>query len=389
MKNLFILFFVSIFTLNLQAEKLTIVHEDWAEAQKIAKESKKLIIIDFYTTWCGPCKMFSANLAKNEELQELLSENFIMLKYDAEKDKEFNLSKKFHVRSYPTFVIVSPEVQYLDRITGGALESSESIDRFINFTNDAVELKGGGNYPKGYNNSLKNEYPTFYTKSMNREEKFNRESVKRYWADPRDYISEVNFAVLSAFGGSDKANKFYLENKEEYVKKFGKTAADQILQRMVSRKFSAAIKAKDEKQFEAAKEFAIKHIGAEDANLDYMEYSFAMATKDCTRMEKVVDGFMKKSEMAAMGINSVCWQIYESDCTNKAFLNKTTKWMQSAKPLTQDYAFLDTYACLLYKSKKYADAKTYMQKAIAKAKASGEKHDASLKVLQEIEQKLK
>ena len=30
------------------------------EAQVVAVKEKKMIFIDFYTTWCGPCKMMSS-----------------------------------------------------------------------------------------------------------------------------------------------------------------------------------------------------------------------------------------------------------------------------------------------------------------------------------------
>ncbi len=388
MKNFLTLLFITLFALNLRAEKLTIIHEDWAEAQKLASESNKLIIIDFYTTWCGPCKMFSKNLEGNRKLQSKLSKNFIMLKYDAEKDKKFGLSKKFHVRSYPTFVIVSPTVQYADRLVGGALESESSIDRFVAFTENALEIKKNGTFPVGYIQKLENDYPSFYKAAMDGNREALKEGSMKFWEKNNDYLSEVSFAVMSAFGGSEQADAFFLKEKDRFREKFGKSAANQILDRMVNKRFWKAIKQKDEEQFEKAKTFAIRQLG-DEANIEYMEYSFAMETKDCSRMEKVVDGFIEKNEMAAMSINSVCWQIYESDCSNASLLGKATKWMKTAKPLTQGYAFLDTYACLLYKNKQYRDAKTYMQRAIAKAKDSGEDHAASLKVLEKIENALK
>lgn len=389
MKKGLILFLVTLVALNMQAEKLTIVHEDWAEAQKMAKESNKKIIIDFYTTWCGPCKMFSANLAKNEELQLELNENFIMLKYDAEKDKKFNLTKKFHVRAYPTFVVVSADGQYADRLAGGALENDESVVRFMNFAFEASNILDAGNYPTGYNLKFDNPYPEFYVKSMNREGKFDNRQLEQYWKKHTDYTSEVNFAVMSSFGGSDQANEYYLKNKEKFQEKFGNTAANQILERMVNRKYAKAVKAKSEKLFEEAKKFALEHLGEKGANIDYMNYRFAMATKNCALVDSAISTFIEKNEMSAGGINSICWQLYESDCSDRMLIEKAIKWMAGAKPSEQGYAFLDTYACILFKNKRYTDARNYMEQAIAEATKSGEKHDASTKMLGKIEEALK
>ncbi|MCF8411653.1 MAG: thioredoxin family protein, partial [Crocinitomicaceae bacterium] len=35
-----------------------------------AKKEKKLIFIDAYTTWCGPCKWISANIFTNKEVAD-------------------------------------------------------------------------------------------------------------------------------------------------------------------------------------------------------------------------------------------------------------------------------------------------------------------------------
>lgn len=389
MKRIIIILCIAFGTITMHAEKLTIIHENWKEAQQLAKQQNKLIIIDYYTTWCGPCKMFSASLKKNDKLQDELSKNFIMLKYDAEKDKEYNLSKKFHVRAYPTFVIVTADVNYAGRLVGGALQDEESVKRFLDFTNAALQMRDDNSFRKGYNQSLTNTYPDFYTKSMNKEGKFDKDDLAAFWKNNSDYESEVSFAILSSFGGSDKANDYFLKNKDTYANNFGEVAAKGVADNMFSKKVYAAMKAKDEKMFDEAKEFAIKYTGAKESDLAYTEMRFASAVKNCERFENALATLKKNAPKSADGVNSICWMVYKSECDNPSLLNKATAWMEDLNPLQQDYAFIDTYACLLYKSKKYKEAKTYINRAIAKAKEEGEKYDASTKMLEQIEKKLK
>lgn len=388
MKQLILLFFICCAALSLRAEKLTIINEDWAEAQKVAQAENKMIIIDYYTTWCGPCKMFSANLKKNTNLQSELSKNFIMLKYDAEKDKKFNLTKKYHVRAYPTFVIVTADLNYAGRLVGGALQGDADVNRFLDFTKEALVMKEKNSFPKGYNQSLKNVYPDFYVNSMNKEGKMKENALEDFWKTNRDFLSEVSFAVLSSYGGSEEANDYFLKNKESYVKAYGKEGTNSITQNMFSKKVYAAMKAKDEKQFDAAKKFAVEKAGMNEADLAYTEMRFASSVKNCDRFERALNTLKKNAPKSPGGVNSVCWMVYESECDNPTLIKTASTWMESFNLTEQDYAYMDTYACLLYKAKKYNEAKKFMDLAIAKAKATGENYDGSTKVLKLIENAL-
>jgi thiol:disulfide interchange protein len=100
---------LTIFGYTLQAHNLTIINQDFEEAKKTAIKEHKLLIIDFYTVWCEPCKVLDKNIFQNEKHSETISEKFIVLKYDAENDSVYNLSLKYHISSYPTTVIINAE----------------------------------------------------------------------------------------------------------------------------------------------------------------------------------------------------------------------------------------------------------------------------------------
>ncbi|MFN5183228.1 MAG: thioredoxin family protein [Bacteroidota bacterium] len=56
----------------------------FGEAVEKCKLKPKMILIDVYTTWCGPCKMLSANTFANEKIAKYLNENYYCVKFDAE-----------------------------------------------------------------------------------------------------------------------------------------------------------------------------------------------------------------------------------------------------------------------------------------------------------------
>ena len=75
---------------------LIVINQNYNEALKIASKQNKLIFIDFYTTWCGPCKKLDKLIFQNDSIQQILKKDFILLKYNAENDTVFHLSKKHH-----------------------------------------------------------------------------------------------------------------------------------------------------------------------------------------------------------------------------------------------------------------------------------------------------
>jgi len=86
-----------------------------AALEKAAAENK-VVMIDFYTTWCGPCKMLDKQTWPDKDVRAWIDEHAIALKVDAEKKRD--LAKRFKVRAYPTIVFVKPDGTQLDSIVG-------------------------------------------------------------------------------------------------------------------------------------------------------------------------------------------------------------------------------------------------------------------------------
>ena len=81
-------------------------HLTFEEAKAKALEENKLIFIDAYTSWCGPCKRMAANVFTNEAVGAYFNENFINLKIDMEKGEGPAIGRKYRVAGYPTLLFV-------------------------------------------------------------------------------------------------------------------------------------------------------------------------------------------------------------------------------------------------------------------------------------------
>ncbi|MFY7989100.1 MAG: thioredoxin family protein [Fluviicola sp.] len=91
----------------------------FAKALKQAKSSGKLIFIDVYTSWCGPCKQMAKNTFKNEQVGELFNSKFINMKLDAELDQDgIKVAQDYKVTAYPTLLFINGEGKLVKRVVG-------------------------------------------------------------------------------------------------------------------------------------------------------------------------------------------------------------------------------------------------------------------------------
>jgi thiol-disulfide isomerase/thioredoxin len=81
-----------------------------------AAKEQRVVFIDFYTTWCEPCKKLDLTTWKDAKVVALLGEKTIPLKVDAER--EAALSKQYAVNAYPTLLLLRPDGTVLDRLVG-------------------------------------------------------------------------------------------------------------------------------------------------------------------------------------------------------------------------------------------------------------------------------
>jgi len=88
-------------------EGITFFKGPWSDALKKSNKSNKLIFLDAYAAWCGPCKMMAKNTFTDSKVGKLFNEEFINVKMDMEKDSDGpRLSKKFGLTAYPSLYFI-------------------------------------------------------------------------------------------------------------------------------------------------------------------------------------------------------------------------------------------------------------------------------------------
>ncbi|KAI0211834.1 Thioredoxin-2 [Lamellibrachia satsuma] len=80
---------------------------------ELAKAGDKAIIIDFFATWCGPCRM----IAPEVESLSLKYTNIITLKVDV--DEADDVAAKYEIEAMPTFIVIKNNV-VVDKLQGAS-----------------------------------------------------------------------------------------------------------------------------------------------------------------------------------------------------------------------------------------------------------------------------
>lgn len=100
-------------------------------AKKQANKTGKLVFIDVYTSWCGPCKEMAKTTFQSKNVGKAFNKRCINIKIDAEKDVDGNLvSKQYGVNAYPTLLFLDPEGKLVKKVVGK--QSEEKLLAILN-----------------------------------------------------------------------------------------------------------------------------------------------------------------------------------------------------------------------------------------------------------------
>lgn len=384
--TLVLLFSVTV-SVNAGTGSIQFLDASWAQTTTKAKESGKYIFLDCYTDWCYWCKVMDKETFMDTSVSNMINSKFIPARREMEKSEEGKaLSMKYHVSGFPTYLVFDGNGQLVYQIVG-----YREADDFKNELNKA--LNATTPLCPGFSANLDPGFPQFYKDSFgtSKERKKSDPKVVNEWLDTQtDLFSEVSWAVMWRFTVNEKYENWIFENKAKLIELYGKQEINDKIVNIIFARVDRAAEKKDVAAYKAAIALVDVHVPEESSWLNFqLSLNYFEKTKDWNGYADVVQNDIITNGYKKAGtINGCAWTIYEN-CDDKGVVAQATTWMDSICTSTDEYAYEDTYAALLYKKGDYKKAEEVALHAIDLGNTAGEDVSGTEALLANIRMKIK
>lgn len=111
--------FVSAFLICMSFSAFGTTHfikTNFEEARAKAQKEGKMLLLDFYASWCTPCRFMEKTTFADEGVSSILNEKFVPLKIDIDDFDGYALKEHFGVKVLPTLLIFSADGKVIERV---------------------------------------------------------------------------------------------------------------------------------------------------------------------------------------------------------------------------------------------------------------------------------
>ncbi len=370
-----------------QDQHIQFVQENLETALTKAKESNKIIFVDAYTTWCGPCKMMEKKVFTDPSVASFYNENFVNLKLDMEKGDGLTFAKKHSVRAYPSLLFINDDGELVHKSLG-----YQQADRFIELGKAALDPEQQvmtlmKRFEDGDRDQL---YLSNYVEAMTIAGMNDYEIVtKAYLDQEKDWTTDNNIRFLFDYSEASMSSNLFqymLKNKKVFEETIG---TDKIEEKI---EYAAQNDVRKE-QIDASDKNALlthfnKYFPKKSTTLAAVYYidNLMYAPGDINQQKYLseVQLFMAtEPDLGSQSLNSHAWRIYELS-EDRDLLQKASIWVQESISLESNSYNQDTYASLLYKLGDKKMAIKTAKLAIKLAQDEGNDATATIELLEKI-----
>ena len=381
MNKLLSLFLIGFSTLLFSQDGINFQQITFKEILAKAKAEKKLIFIDAFAVWCGPCKLMEKNIFPLPSVKEYYNANFINARFDMEKGEGRELALKYGIRSYPTFLflngdgeVVMKNYGYMSEKDFLTIAKEANNPKFATFSNKELFEKGEKD-PEFLLNMMRLYAESDYDLAKKVSERFFE--VKKNDPLTKDELGMLLYFLKSP---NDANYKIFVNKKAEIIS---------LMSEDIYKQFDANIKISkilenslDQKTGIINDEYFYKNatplIGKGDAEtaLNRMKVMFYPSVSNYEGYEKAALEYYKNSDnFDTEELIKAAW-IFSEHISNPMALRKAEEWAEKSVMKSENAENTYILAKLYSKSGNKENAKMYAE--IAKNLATTQGKDATM-----------
>ena len=389
MKKIISFLFLVISTALFSQDGIKFGKQSFAKTLEQAKKENKLIFLDAFASWCGPCKLLDKNVFPKKEVGDYFNANFLNLHIDMEKGEGIEIAKKYSIYSYPTLLFINGDGKVVYKAAGYMSPqelisiAKEAVNPENTLENKIAKFEAGEKDPEFLMGLIKNTYATDFSLAQ--------KVATRYFQTRTDATySKEEAGMLLFFTKTidDELYKIFTAKKaelstqipESYLVEYDKQLK---LNTVLQKSFDANTQSINESTFLAE---GTKIYGEKEAkqllNKINMDLFFTQKKYD-DYAKSALSYYQNPKDFATDELNNVAWNFYLY-VTDKTLLTQVTQLCLEGIKKEENSQNTDTLANIYYKLGDYKNAKLWAKKSIEIAKAKGDEYASTEELLKKI-----
>ena len=354
----------------------------WAQIQAKAKTENKYILVDCYTTWCGPCRFMSSTIFPSPEAGAFFNDKFIsvavQLDTTARDDREVRrwyadahaLASMYDVHAYPTYLIFTPDGEPLHRMVG----ARQTAAAFINEAQEAFDSTRAYYTRLRQFSAGRRDSAFLYRAAMSQAALYDRENGQlfagAYLQTQTDPFSRGTLEIIMRYNQGSGTNAFtmFTDNTAKIDSVLGFGTAETYVDNVLAAEFvSPQIRAAQNlsPDWERIRQsIAVVYPKLADEVAQRSQVQYYQQHNDWHRFQNAVVLYMQTygAHASANELNQYARAVFDN-CKDMTCVSEALEWSKRSFQDQPNARFMDTYANILYKLGKTQDAIAWEEKA--------------------------
>lgn len=250
----------------------------WEEALAKAQKEEKVIFVDAYAEWCGPCKRMAATVFPNEEVGSFYNRHFVNMKIDMEKGMGLDFRKQYPVSAFPTLFFIDAKGEIVQQVRG-----AQQVEGFLELGKRILaESSNSEAYQERYEAGERDPELLYkYVRALNLAGEPSLRIANEYFSGEVDMANELNrrFLLEAVTEADSRLFGLMVEHRSAIEATAGQEAVNMRIQEACAATAKKALEFRNEALLKEAENKMKQHLPAR-ANAFSLENRIAFAESE-------------------------------------------------------------------------------------------------------------